>query len=138
MQQFEIQRVIVVANRAWLSIDNLAELKALKTLSGEPLEFSLAVTRRRYSDIEYLPLPSHKAQCVKAEAQIIFESRWEYLRLVVAHDPQAASERTSARDLMIKQLKDVAEQWPGKLDEQDSGKRYRYRKHLDGGARARC
>jgi len=47
MQQFEIQRVIVVANRAWLSIDNLAELKALKTLSGEPLEFSLAVTRRR-------------------------------------------------------------------------------------------
>ncbi len=74
---------------------------------------------------------------MKAEAEIIFETKWEDLRLVVAHDPYAASERTSARDLKIKQLEDVAEQWVGKLDEQDGGKRYRGRKLSDGGARAR-
>ncbi len=50
MQRFQIRRVIAVADIGLLSIDNLAELKALKTPSGEPLEFILAVPGRRYSD----------------------------------------------------------------------------------------
>ncbi len=56
---------------------------------------------------------------------------------MVAHDPQAASERTSARYLKIKELEGIAEQWVGKLDELEGGKRYRGRKLSDGGARAR-
>lgn len=137
MQRFQIWRVIAVADRGLLSIDNLAELKALKTLSGEPLEFILAVPGRRYNDFEDLLSPFHQEQCQKADAEIIFATKWEDLRLVVAHDPQAASERTSARDLKIKQLEDVAKQWVGKLDKQDAGKRYRGRKLSDGDARAR-
>ncbi len=131
------RRVIAVADRGLLSIDNLTELKALKTPSGEPLEFILAVPGRRYNDFEELLSPFHTKQCLKAETEIIGESKWEGLRLIVAHDPQAASERTATRDLKIKQLEDVAEQWVGKLDEQDGGKRYRGRKLSDGGARAR-
>ncbi len=137
MQRFPIRRVIAVADRGLLSIDNLTELKALKTPSGEPLEFILAVPGRRYSDFEGLLSPFHTKQCLKAETEIIGESKWEGLRLIVAHDPVAASERTATRDLKIKQLEDVAEQWVGKLDEQDGGKRYRGRKLSDGGARAR-
>lgn len=137
MQRFQIRRVIAVADRGLLSIDNLKELKALKTPSGEPLEFILAVPGRRYNDFEELLSPFHKEQCLTAEEEVIGELKWEGLRLVVAHDPLAASERTAARDLKIKQLEDVAEQWVGKLDEQEGGKRYRGRKLSDGGARAR-
>ena len=137
MQRFEIRRVIAVADRGLLSIDNLNELKGMTTPSGDPLEFILAVPGRRYNDFETLLSPFHKEQCLEAEEEIISEAKWEGLRLVVAHDPQAASERTAARDLKIKQLEDVAAQWVGKLDEQDGGKRYRGRKLSDGGARAR-
>ena len=137
MQRFQVRRVIAVADRGLLSIDNLTELKALRTPHGEPLEFILAVPGRRYSDFEELLSPLHKNQCVKAEAEVIDEVQWEDMRLVVAHDPLAAAERTAARDLKIKQLEDVAEQWVGKLDEQEGGKRYRGRKLSDGGARAR-
>ena len=137
MQRFEIRRVIAVADRGLLSIDNLNELKGMTTPSGDPLEFILAVPGRRYNDFETLLSPFHKEQCLEAEEEIISEAKWEGLRLVVAHDPQAACERTAARDLTIKQLEDVAAQWVGKLDEQDGGKRYRGRKLSDGGARAR-
>ena len=70
----------------------------MKTPSGEPLEFILAVPGRRYNDFEELLSPFHKEQCLKAESEIIVETKWEDLRLVDAHDPQAASERTAARD----------------------------------------
>lgn len=137
IKRFEIRRVIAVADRGLLSLDNLNELKALKTPSGEPLVFILAVPGRRYNEFEELLSPLHHERCLKADEEIISEATWEGLRLVVAHDPDAARKRTAARDLKIKQLKDVAAEWVGKLDEQDAGKRYRGRKLSDGGARAR-
>ena len=44
MQRFEIRRVIAVAYRGLLSMDNLDELKAMKTPSGEPLDLILALS----------------------------------------------------------------------------------------------
>ena len=137
MQRFEIRRVIAVADRGLLSIDNLNELKGMTTPSGEPLEFILAVPNHRYNDFEKLLSPLHEEHCPQAKQEIISEAKWEDLRLVVAHDTQAACERTAARDLKIKQLEDVAAQWVGKLDEQEGGKHYRGRKLSDGSARAR-
>lgn len=108
MQRFAIKRVIAVADRGLLSIDNLAQLQAMKTPSGEPLEFILAVPGRRYNEFETLLKPFHTQQCKKADQEIIGEKQWQDLRLIIAHDPDAASERTAARDLKIKQLEDVA------------------------------
>ena len=137
LERFPIRRVIAVADRGLLSVDNLDELKAIKTAHGEPLEFIVAVPGRRYSEFDTLVGDFHREHCAQASEEVIGETRWKELRLVIAHSPQAASERTAARDLLIKQLEDRAAEWVDKLDGQDGGKRYRGRKLSDGGARAR-
>jgi transposase len=137
MERFTIKRVIAVADRGLLSMNNLAELQAMKTPGGEPLEFILAVPGRRYSEFETLMAPFHEQHYKGASEEIIAELDWQDLRLVVAHDPYTAGERTAGRDLQIKKLEDAAADWVNKLEEQEGGKRYRGRKLSDGGARAR-
>ena len=58
-------------------------------------------------------------------------------RLIIAHDPQVATEAGAQRDSRIQALEKQAAQWTGKLDAQDTGKKGRGRKLSDGGARAR-
>lgn len=65
------------------------------------------------------------------------ETQWNDLRLIVAHNPDTAAAQTAARAETIATLEQQATQWVGKLDEQDSGKRYRGRKLSDGGVRAK-
>lgn len=117
VQRYPVKRIIAVADRGLLSIDNLADLQAMKLPSGQPLEFILAVPGRRYSEFVDLLAPL-QAQCANAQQEVLHELSWNALRLVVAHEPQAA-------------------QWTGKLDAQDTGQRGRGRKLSDGGARAR-
>jgi transposase len=57
--------------------------------------------------------------------------------LVIAHDPQVALDTGAKRDARIAELKKQADQWVGKLDSQDGGKKQRGRKLSDGGARAK-
>ncbi len=137
MKRYRIRRVIAVADRGLLSLDNLTELQTLRTPSGEPLEFILAVPGRRYGEFESLLAPFHREQCQHAEAAVVGELSWQALRLVLAHDPVAAAERTAERDQKIKVLEDLAAEWVEKLQSQDRGRRYRGRKLSDGGARAR-
>ena len=59
------------------------------------------------------------------------------MRLIIAHDPQGASESGAKRDSKIAALEQQAPDWTGKLDGQDIGKKKRGRKLSDGGARAR-
>ncbi len=72
-----------------------------------------------------------------ATQEVVGETVWSGLRLIVAHDPQVASEAGVKRDARIDELHALAAQWVGKLDDQDNGKRSRGRKLSDGGARAR-
>jgi transposase len=137
MARYPIRRVIAVADRGLMSLDNLEELKALRTPSGEPLEFILAVSGRRYTDFEKLLRPFQKEHCKEAKQEVIGEFAWNELRLVVAHDPAVADEKTAERDRRIKQLEDQAAEWVGKLDAQDAGEKGRGRPLSDGGARAR-
>ena len=62
---------------------------------------------------------------------------WNKLRLVIAHDPQGALDTGAKRDARIAELEKQADQWVGKLDSQDDGKKQRGRKLSDGGARAK-
>ena len=136
VQRYPVKRIIAVADRGLLSIDNLADLQAMKLPSGQPLEFILAVPGRRYSEFVDLLAPV-QAQCANAQQEVLHELSWNALRLVVAHEPQAAREASDKRDALIQKLEAQAAQWVGKLDAQDTGQRGRGRKLSDSGARAR-
>lgn len=137
MARFPIRRVIAVADRGLLSLDNLDALKTMRTPAGEPLEFILAVPGRRYGEFESLLRNFHKDQCRKAKQEVVGELEWNDLRLVICHDPTAAGERTAARDQAIKELEDQAAEWVEKLEAQEGGRKSRGRPLSDGGACAR-
>ncbi len=137
VKRFPVKRVIAVADRGLLSTDNLADLQAIALPGGGTLEFILAVPGRRYGDFVELLAPFHAAQCVSAKQEVLGETKWDKLRLVIAHDPHVALAAGTKRDLIIASLEKKAVEWAVKLDGQDIGKKKPGRKLSDGGARAR-
>ena len=131
-----IKRLIVVADRGLLSLDNIDELGKIKLPSGQALEFILAVPGRRYGEFVEV-LQAFQAKAITAEQEIVEETSWHGLRLVVAHNPQRAKEQTQLRQERIAALQTQAQAWAGKLDGQDSGVSARGRKLSDSGAKAR-
>ena len=151
-----IRRLVVVADRGLLSLDNIEALSKLRLSGytdhadqrGEPadraLEFILAVPGRRYGEFTDILKPIHaRAETLQKEAteepvqEVIDEVQWQGLRLVVAHSPQQALEQTAKRQARIDQLRQRADQLVGKLDSQDAGKVQRGRKLSDAGVTAR-
>ena len=140
VKRFPVKRVIAVADRGLLSVENLAELKTITLLGGGQLEFILAVPGRRYGEFAELLEPLQTTQFDKATQEVLGETVWEQLRLIVAHDPHTAQQATDKRDALIKALQAKAEQLASKLDAQEAGSAGhagRGRKLSDGGARAR-
>lgn len=131
-----IRRVVLVADRGLLSLDNLEALSEIRLESGEPLEFVLAVPGRRYSEFAEL-LDTFQVQCADAEQEIVSELPWRGLRLVVAHDPEVAKDAQALRRERIEALEAQANAWVGKLDAQDAGVKARGKKLSDSGAKAR-
>ena len=131
-----IRRLVVVADRGLLSLDNIEELRAITLPDGRALEFILAVPGRRYGEFTDILQPLHD-QAKQARDETIDEVRWQGLRLVVAHNPQQALEQTARRRARIQELETRAAQLAGKLDGQDAGVKSRGRKLSDGGATAR-
>ena len=132
-----IQRVILVADRGLLSLDNLESLQQISLCDGKPLEFIIAVPGRRYHEFAELLQSFQEAEGLSSEQETLGERSWQDLRLVIAHDPVRAEEQRQYRKQQIQALIDQAEQWAGKLDSQDEGKRCRGRKLSDSGAKAR-
>ncbi len=130
-----IKRLIVVADRGLLSLDNVDELAEISLPDGNPLEFILAVPGRRYGEFTELLAPI-QARASAATQELIEETRWQGWRLVVAHDPQRAQEQTQLRRERIATLQEQAQQWAGKLDGQDAGVKAKGRKLSDSGAKA--
>lgn len=131
-----IRRVVLVADRGLLSLDNLEALSEIRLESGELLEFVLAVPGRRYSEFAEL-LASFQARCAEAEQEVVGELPWRNLRLVVAHNPEVARETQALRRERIETLEAQANAWVGKLDAQDAGVKARGKKLSDSGAKAR-
>jgi transposase len=132
-----VQRLLLVADRGLLSLDNLEALKAVRLASSKPLEFIVAVPGRRYNEFIELLEPFHEHQCAAATQEVISEQAWNALRLVVAHDPVAPATKTQQRNERIDALICQADEWTGKLTEQDEGVKHRGRKRSDSGAKAR-
>jgi hypothetical protein len=139
LERFDIKRVVLVADRGLLSMDNLEALAKIRLPSDCPLEFVLAVPARRYA--EFAPLI--ETMGAGLEADWVREDRWPSgpdrpsLRLVVSHNETAARELTSQRRDRIRMLEEQAQRWASKLDAQDEGGRSRGRKLSDSGAKAR-
>ena len=131
-----IRRLVMVADRGLLSIDNLSELSVITLPSGQSLEFILAVPGRRYGEFADLLQPIHDAACAVG-TETTAESKWEGHRLIVAHDPARAQEQTALRATRLAALVARADQLAGKLDGQDAGQIHRGRKLSDSGAKAR-
>jgi hypothetical protein len=131
-----IRRLVIVADRGLLSLDNVAALSELKLPSGQPMEFILAVPGRRYSEFAEV-LQAMQAKMADASCEVIEETRWGEHRLVIAHDPVTAQEQSAQRQGKIDALHVRAAELAGKLDAQDDGVMRRGRKLSDSGAKAR-
>jgi len=132
-----VKRLILVADRGLLSLDNLDALDELRNACDRTLEFILAVPGRRYHEFVDLLDEFHRTQCQAAATEVIGEKRWNGLRLVIAHDPVRAALQTQQRDQKIEALLQRADQHSEKLDAQDEGVKRRGRKLSDNGAKAR-
>lgn len=131
-----IRRLIVVADRGLLSLDNIEALTKLHVAGDRPLEFILAVPGRRYGEFVDLLAPM-SARMAQATDEVVEEAQWQGHRLVVAHNPVHATEQTQERLARIHALEERAAQWASKLDAQDAGQVHRGRKLSDSGAKAR-
>jgi transposase len=131
-----VRRLVVVADRGLLSIDNIEQMSALKMPDGQSIEFILAVPGRRYADFEEILAPA-QARAARATEELIEESQWQGYRLVLAHNPIKAAEQTTLRDQRIAALEKRASELVGKLDDQEAGRTWRGRKLSDSGAKAR-
>jgi hypothetical protein len=131
LQRFPIQRVILVADRGLLSLENIGELTALADQGSRRLEFILAVPARRYGELvdTFRGLAFDEAG--------LAESTFAGHRLIVAHDPLRAAEQSDQRRARIDQLEAMAEQMVRKLDAQDDGQTARGRRASDRGAYSR-
>jgi hypothetical protein len=131
LQRFPIQRVILVADRGLLSLDNITELTTLADQSGRRLEFILAVPARRYAELVDI------FRALSFDDAGLAEATFAGHRLIVAHDPLRAAEQSDRRRARIAELEAMAEKMVAKLDVQDDGKTAKGRRASDRGAYSR-
>lgn len=128
--RFAVSRMIVVADRGLLSLDNITEIEALCKTTSRRIEFILAVPARRYGEL--------------AETVIAVdtdrgpgETRYEGHRLIVSHDAEAAARQRRQRRETLDALMQAGEKLAAKLDRQEAGEVSRGRRASDRGAYAR-
>ncbi len=131
LQRFPVQRVVLVADRGLLSLENIGELTALADQGERKLEFILAVPARRYSELV------ETFQGLAFSDDGLAEARFAGHRLIVAHDPERAALQSAHRRGRIAELEAMAEKMVGKLDAQDEGATARGRRASDRGAYSR-
>ncbi|HSH47576.1 MAG TPA: IS1634 family transposase [Halomonas sp.] len=130
LERFAVERLVVVADRGLLSLDNVADLEALAARTGRGIEFILAVPARRYGELAEAVIG------LDAEAGLA-EGRYGGHRLIVDYDAEAAARQRAARRERLAELIDFGEQLAQKLDRQDEGVTERGRRASDRGAFAR-
>lgn len=131
LARFPVERVILVADRGLLSLDNIDALTALADQGGRKLEFILAVPARRYGEL------SDTFRGLPFDAKGLAETAFAGHRLIVAQDPLRAAEQSAKRRARIADLEALAEKMVRKLDAQDDGLTDRGRRASDRGAFSR-
>jgi hypothetical protein len=166
LKRWPLKRVVLVADRGLLSLNNLNEIDKLQAeldaqSSGVQVQYVLAVPAMRYGEFESeltqmqarhddaaawvdeMPWQWKNKRRSKADQNVVephdqpADAAEPTLRVVVAHDPQAGARRTERRRAKIAEIVALGQQWGGQLDAQDDGKRHRGRPLSDSGAKAR-
>ena len=130
LARFPVERVILVADRGLLSLENVAEITKLAEDKTRKLQFILAVPARRYQDLNDI-FETLTFEEGLAEATFVGH------RLVVAHDPERAKEQSARRRKRIQEQVDFAEKLVSKLNAQDEGLTEKGRRASDRGAYSR-
>lgn len=130
LERFAVERMIVVADRGLLSLDNIAEIEMLCEASARRIEFILAVPARRYGELAETVIA---ADADRGPG----ETRYEGHRLIVSHDPEAAARQRAQRRERLDALMREGERLAAKLDRQEAGEVSRGRRASDRGAYAR-
>lgn len=124
LKRYPIRRVVLIADRGLLSLDNLTQIEALKTAQGEPLEYILAVPGRRYGEFADLIAATSLAEGLG-------ETVWQQRRLVIAHDEERAQFQHAARKATLAGIEAEGERMAKRLDEADAGIPLKGRKSND-------
>ena len=127
LKRFPVGRLVVVADRGLLSLDNVEEIRRLCGEAEQRLDIILAVPARRYGD-----MPEIVRSLTFKDG--LAEGRFADYRLVAAHDPARAAEQTARRRTRIEAVEAFGEQLAAKLDGQDTGAASRGRRASDRGA----
>ena len=133
LARYAVRRVVLVADRGMLSLDQIQGLEALKLPKGVDLSWIIAVPARRYGDFMD-PVVALQGTLKRASAPTVVETKSGNYRLVVAHDPAVAAEQTAARRAKIADIEALAQASVDKLEQQEQGKKSRGRKASDRGA----
>ncbi len=136
-KRFALRRIVIVADRGLLSLDNVAALEELGRAQGVCVDYILAVPARRYSafaDILREVQPALDSADDPVDQDVITETLWEERRLVIAHNAARAAEQTGARQSIIAELDALGDALARKLDAQDAGENGRGRRSSDRGA----
>jgi hypothetical protein len=124
LARYPIKRIVLVADRGLLSLDNLAEIEALKTPDGQPVDYILAVPGRRYGEFADLIAKTKLRDGLG-------ETTWQSRRLVIAHDDERALAQRTARKDTIAQIEAEGQRMAKRLDDEDAGTPQRGRKSSD-------
>jgi len=137
-ERFPIRRLVFVADRAMVSMDNLSELEGIELPGGRRVEYILAVPARRYRKMtEDLP-ELHRRLMEETKStgeEAVAEAEVDGRRLVVAHSPTIARRARRMRAKRVVKALAVARKLAGKLTDQAVGVRRRGRRLTDDGAK---
>jgi len=136
-KRFTFRRIVVVADRGLLSLDNISMLEELGREQGVDVDYILAVPARRYaafSDLLRQLQPALEGADTPEDQDVITEALWEGRRLVIAHNAARAAEQSATRQSIISELDAFGEALAKKLDAQDAGESGRGRRSSDRGA----
>ena len=113
LKRFDLARIVVVADRGLLSLDNIAQIRALALEKQRQVDFILALSARRYK-----AMPALMAELNYTDD--LAETRFENERCVVAYDAQTAARQAEKRRAEIKAVEILGQKLADKLDAQDA------------------
>lgn len=138
-ERYPVGRVVVVADRGLLNLQNLDALEQLRLPSGQSVEYILAVPASRYGDFEAVIRPLHGRHEDEDEEVRDWtdETCWQGRRLVVDHNQDMAKQQHDVRQSQLDALRALARELSDKLDAQAAGEPVRGRRLSETGAIAR-
>lgn len=138
-ERFPIRRLVWIADRAMLSVDNLEALDGLRLAEGRAVEYIVAVPARRCTRLTE-PLAVLHPRLVResrrrGEESIAEAAMGAGRRLIVAHDPVRARQQRRHRAKALRQVLKLAYALEAKLNAQEAGQARRGRQLTDQGAK---